>query len=50
MPIDHVGLGVPDVDAALAYYDESMPQVGFQRAAIALDPTPPRGRGSSLGA
>jgi catechol 2,3-dioxygenase-like lactoylglutathione lyase family enzyme len=31
MPIDHVGLGVPDVDAALAYYDESMPQVGFVR-------------------
>jgi hypothetical protein len=31
MPIDHVGLGVPDVDAAKAYYDEFMPLVGFVR-------------------
>jgi catechol 2,3-dioxygenase-like lactoylglutathione lyase family enzyme len=31
MPIDHVGLGVPDVEAAKAYYDEFMPLVGFVR-------------------
>jgi catechol 2,3-dioxygenase-like lactoylglutathione lyase family enzyme len=31
MPIDHIGLGVPDVDAAKAYYDELMPLVGFVR-------------------
>ena len=31
MPIDHFGLGVPDVDAAKAYYDEFMPLVGFVR-------------------
>jgi len=31
VPIDHLGLGVPDVDAALAYYDEFMPLVGFVR-------------------
>lgn len=31
MGIDHVGLGVPDVDAARAYYDEFMPLVGFVR-------------------
>jgi catechol 2,3-dioxygenase-like lactoylglutathione lyase family enzyme len=31
MPIDHIGLGVPDVDAAKAYYDEFMPLVGFVR-------------------
>jgi catechol 2,3-dioxygenase-like lactoylglutathione lyase family enzyme len=31
MPIDHVGLGVPDIDAARAYYDELMPLVGFVR-------------------
>ena len=31
MPIDHVGLGVPDIDAAKAYYDELMPLVGFVR-------------------
>lgn len=30
MPIEHIGLGVPDVDAAKAYYDELMPMVGFQ--------------------
>lgn len=30
MPIDHFGLGVPDVDAARVYYDELMPMVGFQ--------------------
>jgi catechol 2,3-dioxygenase-like lactoylglutathione lyase family enzyme len=30
MPIEHFGLGVPDVDAARAYYDELMPMVGFQ--------------------
>ena len=29
--IDHVGLNVPDVQAALAYYDEFMPLVGFMR-------------------
>ena len=31
MPIDHFGLGVPDVDAATAYYDQFMPLVGFVR-------------------
>ena len=32
MGIEHFGLNVPDVDAALAYYDEFMPLVGFHRA------------------
>ena len=31
MPIDHIGLGVPDVAAAVAYYDELLPLVGFVR-------------------
>jgi catechol 2,3-dioxygenase-like lactoylglutathione lyase family enzyme len=31
VPIDHIGLGVPDVEAASAYYDEFMPLVGFVR-------------------
>lgn len=31
MPLEHVGLGVPDVDTARAYFDEFMPMVGFQR-------------------
>lgn len=30
MPIEHIGLGVPDVDAARAYFDELMPMVGFK--------------------
>ena len=30
MPLEHMGLGVPDVDAARAYYDEFMPMVGFE--------------------
>jgi catechol 2,3-dioxygenase-like lactoylglutathione lyase family enzyme len=30
MPIEHIGLGVPDVDSAKEYYDELMPMVGFQ--------------------
>jgi len=30
MPIDHLGLGVPDVDAAKTYYDELMPMLGFK--------------------
>jgi len=29
--IDHIGLNVPDVEAALAYYDEFMPLVGYMR-------------------
>jgi catechol 2,3-dioxygenase-like lactoylglutathione lyase family enzyme len=29
--IDHLGLGVPDVEVAKAYYDEFMPLVGFVR-------------------
>lgn len=29
MPLEHLGLGVPDVDAAKAYYDELMPLVGY---------------------
>jgi catechol 2,3-dioxygenase-like lactoylglutathione lyase family enzyme len=31
MGIDHIGLGVPDVEAAKAYYDDFMPLVGFVR-------------------
>jgi catechol 2,3-dioxygenase-like lactoylglutathione lyase family enzyme len=31
VPIDHLGLGVPDVEAAKVYYDEFMPLVGFVR-------------------
>jgi catechol 2,3-dioxygenase-like lactoylglutathione lyase family enzyme len=31
MPLEHVGLNVPDVAAALAYYDEFMPLVGYMR-------------------
>ena len=31
MGIDHIGLGVPDVEAATAYYDDFMPLVGFVR-------------------
>ena len=30
MPIEHLGLGVPDVEAAKAYYDEFMPLVGYE--------------------
>ena len=30
MPIEHFGLGVPDIDAAKAYYEEFMPMVGYQ--------------------
>jgi catechol 2,3-dioxygenase-like lactoylglutathione lyase family enzyme len=30
VPLEHIGLGVPDVDAAKAYFDELMPLVGFQ--------------------
>ena len=30
MPIEHFGLGVPDVGAAKAYYDELMPMVGYK--------------------
>jgi len=30
MPIDHFGLGVPDIDVARSYYDELMPMLGFQ--------------------
>ena len=30
MPLDHIGLNVPDVAAARAYYDVLMPLVGFQ--------------------
>lgn len=29
--IEHVGLNVPDVEAALRYYDEFMPLVGYER-------------------
>jgi catechol 2,3-dioxygenase-like lactoylglutathione lyase family enzyme len=31
MGIDHIGLAVPDLDAAKTYYDEFMPLVGFVR-------------------
>ncbi|HET9259723.1 MAG TPA: VOC family protein [Acidimicrobiia bacterium] len=30
MRLEHIGLGVPDVDAAKVYFDEFMPMVGFQ--------------------
>lgn len=30
MPLEHLGLAVPDVDAARTYFDEFMPMVGFQ--------------------
>jgi len=30
MPIEDVGLGVPDVEAAKAYFDELMPMVGYE--------------------
>jgi catechol 2,3-dioxygenase-like lactoylglutathione lyase family enzyme len=29
MPVEHFGLGVPDVEAARTYYDELMPLVGY---------------------
>lgn len=29
MPLDHLGINVPDVGAARSYYDELMPLVGF---------------------
>ena len=29
MPLEHIGLGVPDVDVAKEYFDELMPMVGF---------------------
>lgn len=29
--IDHIGINVPDVQAALAYYDELMPLLGYMR-------------------
>jgi catechol 2,3-dioxygenase-like lactoylglutathione lyase family enzyme len=31
VPIDHIGLNVPDVDAALEYYDELLGMLGFVR-------------------
>ena len=31
MPIEHVGLNVPDLDAATAYFDELLPLVGYVR-------------------
>ena len=31
MGIDHFGLGVPDIEAAKAYYDEFMALVGYVR-------------------
>ncbi|HEX6947411.1 MAG TPA: VOC family protein [Acidimicrobiia bacterium] len=30
MPIEHLGIGVPDVEAAKGYYDELMPMLGFR--------------------
>jgi catechol 2,3-dioxygenase-like lactoylglutathione lyase family enzyme len=30
VPIDHFGLGVPNVEAAKTYYDKLMPMLGFQ--------------------
>ena len=31
MPIDHIGLNVPDVPAALEYYDELLGMLGYVR-------------------
>lgn len=30
MPLEHLGIGVPDVEAAKAYFDEFMTLVGFE--------------------
>lgn len=30
VPIEHIGIGVPDVDSAKTYFDEFMPLVGFE--------------------
>lgn len=30
MPIEHIGLGVPDIAAAKSYHDEPMPLFGFE--------------------
>ena len=47
MPIDHFGLGVPDVEAAKAYYDELMPMLGFEPC-FGNGYCPTDGRGSQL--
>jgi catechol 2,3-dioxygenase-like lactoylglutathione lyase family enzyme len=31
VPIEHFGLNVPDVDAAVEYFDEFLPMVGYVR-------------------
>jgi len=31
MPIDHIGLNVPDVDAARTNYDDLLPRLGYVR-------------------
>lgn len=31
MPIEHLGLNVPDVEVAKAYFDELLPMVGYVR-------------------
>ena len=31
MPIEHIGLNVPDVEAAKVYFDEFLPMVGYVR-------------------
>jgi hypothetical protein len=30
MPLDHIGINVPDMASAQEYYDALMPLVGFQ--------------------
>ena len=47
MPIDHLGLGVPDVEAAKAYYDELLPMLGF-RPCFGNGYCPTDGQGSQL--
>lgn len=42
--IEHLGLNVPDVDQALAYYDEFMPLVGYARHFPTRDTSRPTGR------
>jgi len=47
VPIDHLGLGVPDVEAAKAYYDELLPMLGFQPC-FGNGYCPTDGKGSQL--
>ena len=37
MPIGHIGLNVPDLEVARAYYDQLMPALDFERFLSAVD-------------